>query len=115
MLKKLFISLLLITINLLATDLDSKIEALQKAPKNQRYKIMNEIKMELIKLNQDQRDYFLQKLLKHKKGITALSGYNKEKIKKNREHQSVGKHRYKENHSKNHNGNSKQGNGNKHK
>jgi len=62
-----------LSVTLFATDssLDSKIELLKNAPKEERYKIMNEIKMELIKLNESQREQMMQKLFQSKKGTPA--------------------------------------------
>ncbi|WP_456471429.1 hypothetical protein [Caminibacter sp.] len=46
------------------TELDKKIEMLNKLPPEKRYKLMNEIKQEILKLNEMQRLKILKKLLK---------------------------------------------------
>jgi len=50
-----------------ASSLDNKIKELKSAPVEQRYKIMNAIKVELLKLNEAQRYRYMQKLLKNHK------------------------------------------------
>jgi len=52
-----------------ASSLDNKIKELKSAPVEQRYKIMNAIKVELLKLNEAQRYRYMQKLLKNHKGF----------------------------------------------
>jgi hypothetical protein len=49
-----------------ASSLDTKIKELKSALPEQRYKIMNSIKIELLKLNEAQRAKYMQKLLKGK-------------------------------------------------
>ena len=84
----LFVVLVLI-INTFANSLDEKIKELKSAPKEQRYKIMNQIKMELIKLNQSQREYFLQKLIKNRENQNGKQ-YGK-RYKQNIKQQNINK------------------------
>jgi len=60
---KYFLYTLVTLSTLVATDLDKKIELLKSVPKEQRYKIMNEIKKELVKLNEAQRSQMLKYFL----------------------------------------------------
>ena len=95
MLKNILV-LFLFTISIFASDLDAKIETLYKVPKEQRYKIMNEIKMELIKLNQSQRDMFVKKLLQHKEdsGKNHYHHQRRNRFKRNRECQDIGEKKH---------------------
>jgi len=87
--RVLFIFTVLI-FNLFSNSIDDKIKELKKAPKEQKYRIMNQIKMELIKLNQSQREYFIQKLMKSREirdnNIKNTTNYNK-----NSYHQNIKK------------------------
>ena len=49
---------------LFGSSLDSQIEALKKAPPHKRFKLMNQIKLQLISLNEAQRNAVIKKLLK---------------------------------------------------
>jgi len=48
------------------SDLQSRIEKLQSAPKAERFKLMNEIKRELAQMNAEQRKIALRKLMRVK-------------------------------------------------
>jgi hypothetical protein len=96
MIRVLLLTILLI-FNIFANSLDDKIKELKSAPKEQRYKIMNQIKMELIKLNQSQREQFLQKLLKNK-GYRYHNLREENRFKKNHNCQSIEDNKYKNQH-----------------
>ena len=75
--------------------LQSKIARLQSAPKSERFKLMNEIKHELARMNEQQRGVALGKLR------ASLHGNSK------KEHQKDGKRKHSTNmmHTQEHNGN----------
>lgn len=54
--------ILILFINLFAQSIDEKIAKLKSTPKNERYKLMNEIKLELSKLNEKQRVKIISEL-----------------------------------------------------
>jgi len=83
MMKRAVLIALATLTNLYSNTLDDKIKALKSAPKEERYAIMNQIKMELIKLNQTQRDYFLEKLMQQNLKNRDESNYNKSGYYKN--------------------------------
>jgi len=57
--------LLLIPLFLFAFNLDKEIKKLEKLPPQERYKLMNKIKLEIMKLNEKERIKILKKLLKN--------------------------------------------------
>ena len=75
-----------IMISLLATllyaDIDSEIEAIQKAPVQERFKLMNALKHKLIQMREQERSAAIDKL----KSITQKEDESKEKIQKEIEH-----------------------------
>ena len=58
-------TILLIPLLLFSFNLDKEIEKLQKLPPEKRYKLMNKIKLEILKLNEKERIKILKKLLKN--------------------------------------------------
>lgn len=56
--------ILLIPFILFGFNLDKEIEKLQKLPPQERYKLMNKIKLEILQLNEKERIKILKKLLK---------------------------------------------------
>ncbi|NPA11145.1 MAG: hypothetical protein GXO62_02770 [Epsilonproteobacteria bacterium] len=60
---KFLLSILLVT-TLFGFDIDKEIEKLQKLPPEKRYKLMNKIKTEILKLNEKERLKILKKLFK---------------------------------------------------
>ncbi len=59
------------------SDLASKIARLQNAPKSERFKLMNEIKRELARMNAEQRNKALRKLRASMHGGTKGDGHRK--------------------------------------
>jgi len=107
--------LLFFTISIFSLNLDAKIEALYKAPKEQRYKIMNEIKMELIKLNQSQREMFVEKLLRHQNIKNENQTFKTVNFKKNQEYHNITEAKTKQHlHKNKHKQNKNKQNKNKH-
>ena len=64
MFKIIFIIVLLNYLSLFANSLQDDIAKLHSTPPNQRYKIMNRIKLQLSKMNAKQRTQMIQKLFK---------------------------------------------------
>ncbi len=64
MFKIIFIIVLLNYLSLFANSLQNDIAKLHSTPPNQRYKIMNRIKLQLSKMNARQRTQMIQKLFK---------------------------------------------------
>ena len=56
--------IILLPLLLFSFDLDKEIEKLQTLPPSERYKLMNKIKIEILKLNEKERIKALKKLLK---------------------------------------------------
>jgi len=74
MIKRLILTLtMFISFAIANNSLESKIAKLQTVPKEQRYKLMNQIKLELAKMNALQRKKALTKL---KKNISTSSSIN---------------------------------------
>ena len=74
MIKRLILTLtIFISFAIANNSLESKIAKLQTVPKEQRYKLMNQIKLELAKMNALQRKKALTKL---KKNISTSSSIN---------------------------------------
>jgi hypothetical protein len=64
----------------IGSSIDSKIRALSKAPPHKRYVLMNQIKMELARLNQAQRDRIIKKLFR--KSNKSSYSYNRVGLKR---------------------------------
>ena len=69
------------------SDLSSKIARLQQLPKSERYKLMNEIKRDLARMNEVQRQKALGKLR------ASMHGKDKGMPHRNGDHTSSGMHR----------------------
>ncbi len=77
--KRVLIFLMVMPILLVAaqSDLASKIARLQNAPKSERFKLMNEIKRELARMNAEQRNKALHKLRASMHGGAKGEGHQK--------------------------------------
>ena len=77
--KRVLVFLLVMPLLLTAaqSDLASKIARLQNAPKSERFKLMNEIKRELARMNAEQRNKALRKLRASMHGGTKGTGHQK--------------------------------------
>ncbi len=77
MFKKIVLILSLIYANVFAQDdLQTKIAKLQTLPKSERFKLMNEIKRDLVKLNSQQRAVALGKLRASMRGKNSQNMQN---------------------------------------
>ena len=83
MFKKIVLILLLIYVNVFAQDdLQAKIAKLQTLPKAERFKLMNEIKRDLVKLNSQQRAAALGKLRASMRGKNSQNMQNQNGLRK---------------------------------
>lgn len=80
MFKKIVLILLLICVNIFAQDdLQAKIAKLQTLPKLERFKLMNEIKRDLVKLNSQQRATAIGRLRASMRGKNSKMMQNENK------------------------------------
>ncbi len=93
-------SILFLTVSLLATPIDAQIEAIQKAPVEKRFKLMNAFKKKIVRMQEQERIKALTKLksmTKNKMTQKALTKLNSHATKKSSNTQTV-KHSYIDDH-----------------
>ena len=64
MIIKTFIIVLFLVINAVAFNLDKSLSEIEKLPKSERYKAMNELKLKIMKMRKEKRQKILKELLK---------------------------------------------------
>ncbi len=85
--SKITLILFVYTITILHANIDEEIQAIRHAPITERYKLMNDFKKNLIKMNEKERMEALKKLTKNKnqknvkKALQELQRKNKDKSK----------------------------------